>query len=834
MTGSLLQRNNGLYNFNSVLRFSRECAYFGGKMTLFHFLSSREEHESSYGDNEEPFVSTQPLKHIELRIGDKHLLDRVAQEDQSLQSEKTELGYKLIECNSVCNAPVGDSDIHISPKKGTMDPVLVTKVNKSGLMKFEESAQSCIHISDNVQKYNNQDLEVQIEANQCNKVVKELTERKHLNEGDSDFEKSVKSEKLNFVGDWPVEQTMGQRVKRTRRLEKLTIKNDKEDRCINMPLLHSSKILDENEELDLIYSHKELPLYENKPEENNPSSAHTASVDKDEDILGLLMLGDWPVQDSLEQRQHKARRIPKRSISESEETGNNQCDNKNALNTVAVLPETSAKTREPRVSSKKEGFEALEISASETVCEKKPTQNKKTRKHHKLALTFTNNLVVSVPEEQLFNFLEEKHEECSSAESSKCSQTEPQDFALLWRLERKIIVSEDTKVLHGRLEGFIPKSVDATSDCPKKLPNKVTYDKSTYVEESELVSIDESENLNILCKLFGSFSFDALKDLYERCNRDIDWATGILLDSAEKICKDDATVGCLQDAGAHHPGKDLDFKTNANLGEKLADSEETTQLSRTSVIMQDSEITDLSADSRGVKTSDCFLSEVTNLLVTVFPAPSVENENFSHTVQKAHIEELDGEKPLLSSMKIHEITKVTTLVPQLENEQQNMTSHSEMGLNISVTVPSYFNEGSSTLKFISDEDQANSPLKKYQEKSEIEDRAAQELLSDPVLLNDFVSKESTFETYEGSNYRPAFSIVAENENVKMTNQDEKRTKLLNPKPTSKSVNIDCLELILPPELAIQLSEIFGPVGVDSGNIKNLLILFTLGNTDTIL
>ncbi|KAJ6655385.1 hypothetical protein lerEdw1_005443 [Lerista edwardsae] len=779
-----------------------------------------EEHEPSYGDSEEPFasVSTQPLKHIELSIDDKYLLDRDAQEDQSLQSEKTEVGFKLLECNSECSAPLGDLDIYISPKKGTMDPVPMTKVNKTGLMKSEESAQSCIRISDNVQEYNNQDLEVQIEANQCNKILKEaeLTERKHVNEGDSDFEKSVKSEKLNFVGDWPVEQTMVQRVKRTRRLEKLTIKNDKEDRCINMPL-HSLNILDENEKLDLIYSNKELPLCENKQEENNPSSACTASVDKDEVTSRLLILGDWPVQDSLEQRQHKARRIPKRNISGSEESGNNQCDNKSALNTVAVLPETSANTREPRVSSKKEGLQVLEISASEAVCEKKPMQNKKTRKHHKLALKFTNNLVVSYPQEQ-FNFLEEKHEECSSAEASKCSQTEPQDFALLWRLERKIIVSEDTKVLHGRLEGFIPKSVDSTSDCPKMLPNKVTYDKSTYVEESELVSIDESENLNILCKLFGSFSFDALKDLYERCNRDIDWATGILLDSAEKICKEDAAIGCLQDTGAHPPGKDLDFKTNANLGEKLADSEETTQVSRTSVIFQDSERMDLSVDGRDVKTSDCSLTEITNMLVTVFPAPSVENENFSHTVQKAHIEELDGEKPLLNSMKIHEITKNTTPVSQLENEQQNMTSHSEMDLNILVTVPSYFNEGSTTLKSISDEDQANSPSKKYQEKSEIEDRAAQELLADPVLLDDFVSRESKFETYEGNNYKPASSIVAENENGKKTNQDEKRTKLLNPKPTSKSISIDCLELILPPELAIQLSEIFGPVGVDSGSL----------------
>ncbi|XP_066487945.1 NEDD4-binding protein 2 isoform X2 [Tiliqua scincoides] len=767
-----------------------------------------EEHESSYyGDSEEPFVSTEPLKHIELSI-DKSLLDIVAQEDQSLQNEKTEVGYKLLEYNSECSVPVGDLDMYTSPKKGTVNPVLVTQLIKTGLMESEESAHSCKHISENVQEYYNQDLEVQVDVNQCDKVLKEaeLTERDHKNVVDSDFEKS---ERLNFVGDWPIEQTMGQRVKRARRLEKLTIKNDdKDDRCIKMPPLDSLKILDENEKLDLTDSHKELPLYKNKQEENNQSSVCTASVDKDEDTSGLLMLGDWPIQDSLEQRQHKAKRMPKRSISESEATGNNQCDNKNVLSTVAVLPETSLSTRTPCVSSKEESFQGAEISASEILCEKKPMQNKRTRKHHKLALTFTNNLVLSKPQDHLslFNFLEEKHEACSSAEASKCSQTEPQDFALLWRLERKIIVSEGTKVLHGRLDGFIPKGVDDTSACPKRVPFKVTYDKSTYVEESELVCVDELENLNILCKLFGSFSFDALKDLYERCNRDIDWATGILLDSAEKICKDDDD-GCLQDAGAHSLGKTLDFKTNANFKEKLADSEETTQVPGTSAVIQGSEIMNFSVDGGGDKSLDCSLSEITNLLVTASPVPSVENENFSHNVQKTHVEELDSEELLLNTMKKQ--TKEITPV-------QNMTLHSEIDSHIPVTVSSYSNEGPTTLKPTFDEDLSNSPSEKLQEWSEIEDTGAQELLADPVLLDYSVSKESKFET---SNCKPAFSIAAENVNGKMSNQDDDRTKLLNSKPTSKSVNIDCLELILPPELAIQLSEIFGPVGVDSGSLS---------------
>ena len=49
---------------------------------------------------------------------------------------------------------------------------------------------------------------------------------------------------------------------------------------------------------------------------------------------------------------------------------------------------------------------------------------------------------------------------------------------------------------------------------------------------------------------------------------------------------------------------------------------------------------------------------------------------------------------------------------------------------------------------------------------------------------------------------------------------EDKAETLNPTPvTTKSLIIDCLELALPPELAFQLNELFGPVGIDSGKEK---------------
>lgn len=64
------------------------------------------------------------------------------------------------------------------------------------------------------------------------------------------------------------------------------------------------------------------------------------------------------------------------------------------------------------------------------------------------------------------------------------------------------------------------------------------YDKSTYVEESEFISVDEFENFNIFCKLFGFFLLEVLKDLYERCNKDIIWVISFLLDFEIKLCED--------------------------------------------------------------------------------------------------------------------------------------------------------------------------------------------------------------------------------------------------------------------------------------------------------
>nr|XP_020847043.1 NEDD4-binding protein 2 isoform X4 [Phascolarctos cinereus] len=58
-----------------------------------------------------------------------------------------------------------------------------------------------------------------------------------------------------------------------------------------------------------------------------------------------------------------------------------------------------------------------------------------------------------------------------------------------------------------------------------------------------------------------------------------------------------------------------------------------------------------------------------------------------------------------------------------------------------------------------------------------------------------------------------------NDESKIRHCEVDKAEILNSTPTKpKPMNIDCLELALPPELAFQLSELFGPVGIDSGSL----------------
>ncbi|NXP16826.1 N4BP2 protein, partial [Scytalopus superciliaris] len=616
----------------------------------------------------------------------------------------------------------------------------------------------------------------------------------------SAFDTSEKPELLSFLGDWPVEQTMGQRVKRSRRLEK-SLKSDKEGEA---PSQQHPEIGEGRVDLP------ETCTIEKGREEENLASG-CSSVSSDKATLELQMVGHWPVSASLEQRQQRSRRM--RRTDQSDEGRNTEGDNTNALETVDVLHGTPGNTAgQPDI----ECFPMYqdEIVASETVGEEKSQQNKRTRKHHRLALTFTNNSLPHPEEEDHLSNLpaaEEKQDMCLHSQKSSYSQTESQDFALLWRLEKKMLFPETTKVLHGRLDGFKPKHIDNASDSQEKIPYRVTYDKSTFVEESELINVDESEELDMLCKLFESVSFEALKDLYERCNKDIDWATGLLLDSNEKLCKAVDTE-CFQVREAQAVVEDLDFTAGTNCDKNLKDGEQTAQITGAGGISETSEDKNSSlstAESRATKAavtdadvSDSFIAASLNdseeLKSSVDTAPGTDRSSSAAGVIELPI----SGKHTAESGSFAEETVNKPSVSQLD-----------AGFCTPVTLPHGPNTTSSNSKFELNNESDVSPSESNAENSKV---TASLLEMDRTHL---VSPRSEKETEMDKESQESSREICGKEEMETPSESAAKAKRQNPVPASQAAfSIDCLELTLPPELALQLKEIFGPVGIDAGSL----------------
>ncbi|NXU39926.1 N4BP2 protein, partial [Drymodes brunneopygia] len=673
------------------------------------------------------------------------------------------------------------------------------EMNEVDVIPTEETVN--LHTGGAEEHSDNSILKVQTAAEQLGKICVEPKSTQTSNTVEPSslaFEASGKPELLNFLGDWPVEQTMGQRVKRSRRLEKSLLKSDKEGET---PSQQHSEI--GKEQLGL----PETCTVEKEREEENLSySCYTVSSDKV--APELEMLGHWPVSASLEQRQQRSRRMRKTNLNQCDEDRSTEGDtNMNALETVYVIHGSPVNTEEQQ-DIRSLPMHQEEIVASETVSEEKTQQSKKIRKHHKLALTFTNSSLPHPREEDhssKLNVAEEKQDTNLCRQKSSHSQTESQDFALLWRLEKKMLFPETTKILYGRLDGFKPKDIDNASDSQEKIPYRVTYDKSTLVEESELINIDESEKLDTLCKLFTSVSFEALKDLYERCNKDIDWATGLLLDSDEKLHKA-VDTDCFQVNEAEPVVADLDFKASINYDENLKDCKQTLEVLGAGDIFEASEGKNSSvsiAESRATKTA------VTSADVSdSFTAASLDNSvDLNNSVDSAPKTDTNNSAAGVIELSISEKQKGESESPLEETVYKPSLSELDAGL-LHDPNTTYTN-----LEFeLNDESDCN-PSESNSENSKGTGLLLE--MDRAPLVGPRSNKELEMdkETQESSRE------IHGKEEIGTPSWAATTAKRQSPMPASHSAfSIDCLELTLPPELALQLKEIFGPVGIDAGSL----------------
>jgi hypothetical protein len=118
-------------------------------------------------------------------------------------------------------------------------------------------------------------------------------------------------------------------------------------------------------------------------------------------------------------------------------------------------------------------------------------------------------------------------------ELDKSTNTNYMDFQTLNQIEYGQNVSE-AKVLVGK-----PQFIGATKSAHDKIQPILKLDRGTMTQEIESNSSRMLEKgLSQLCVMFPSHSKDLLEDLFERCQRDLDWAVGLLIDEGHEISEE--------------------------------------------------------------------------------------------------------------------------------------------------------------------------------------------------------------------------------------------------------------------------------------------------------
>ncbi|XP_027692126.1 NEDD4-binding protein 2 isoform X2 [Vombatus ursinus] len=635
-------------------------------------------------------------------------------------------------------------------------------------------------------------------------------EKQFMTQNNSVSEKSPKHELLNFFGDWPVEKTMGQRIKRNKKTEKTSsVQCNREyntlescvevdsDRHVNIAYVQQRESLEESGE------HIKNVQCNEDPEPLSSCNEHDAYKGEEKNVSEIVDMGDWPISNSLAQREHRSR-MPKTNLSETQlESENNQSTNETSFKIADVFYGVLA-NHEDQSNSTHEKPEILSCEPS-------------SEKNHECQLSLTFTCSDPVEPKVALEFSERRPEELSFLDVNKCSQTEPQDFALLWKIEKKkITISDSVRVLTGKLDGFKPKdfNVNIKSDIQEIIPYRVMYDKSTYVEESELSNADESENLNTLCKIFGSFSSEALKDLYERCNKDIIWATSLLLDSETKLCEeneeeslpesdDDTQIeqfdvsAYLKEIISHGGTSSSSIQKNGHgtgmdhIDTQLTCDEESKNTGK-------ADIKDINTEKSELVTS--ILSSIVREVRHTNELPSCINQTKLSGSDNIEQSVLDLSKSTLNDINLKNMNEIDgdslatefgSCSLQVLPDILKATSDT---LNEETTIIEYF-EGKKNENLTRGDKKFQVPTEGYinEDKPEMEKIVR---AKSPVKLAGGINDES-----------------------KIPHCEVDKAEILNSTPTKpKPMNIDCLELALPPELAFQLSELFGPVGIDSGSL----------------
>ncbi|KAI1887635.1 hypothetical protein AGOR_G00192340 [Albula goreensis] len=460
------------------------------------------------------------------------------------------------------------------------------------------------------------------------------------------------------------------------------------------------------------------------------------------------------------------------------------------------------------------GVEAVTLVGSQ---ERRLRQNRRSGKQCKLALTFTNNSPTSprpllespqAPARPIPITPETPTLLCTG----RSVQTDPQDFALLWRLDHQqqadvSVVCPNVVVLSVKNNFQSEPASMKESPGHQEVPYRVVHDKGTQVEEQELESGSSSKfkDLQILSQHFKLVNFDTLEDLYDKCHEDIQWTTNLLLDSGEELFRydgNDDSQDDVEQAAKEHliQGRDIDSNenlTNVHVNWGACGGRGVEQLAAV-----------CSPESEGVGGE----------------AGSGEAEKFPDLKETSALG--GSELGAQCSSGTCEQEPAPKLAQEAEEDSLKDLPEPE---ELSIGQP---NEETDTSQQVLDSGETK-PAGELESGSAGQIDRPQDLDTDQPLptmpaLGDYGGLIRELESREEPNNPMSVDEVTQSllfqlgEMNKRDKEAEQREREMERASQAKldrtPLNIQSLELKIPPELALQLSELFGPVGIDPGSL----------------
>ncbi|XP_051558284.1 NEDD4-binding protein 2-like isoform X2 [Myxocyprinus asiaticus] len=651
------------------------------------------------------------------------------------------------------------------------------------------------------------DQPVDFDPNESSRQDEEGCEDEHLSE-----DVVLRPELLDFVGDWPLE-SQGQRQGRRQNSRNQSVKNTVKKSSTVEDGDNASVDEDKHSDTDKMNEEEFQNLVDllqgggsSSPAPSKLTTPHSPSLGEKEGNLNLETVF-WPELPDC---------VQEWKFSECTDLGKDHSTPPSpAAKGADKIDESSQVSTQQEVEEEEENVISeekcrLSPSVQGTLCsrggidlERRRGLSRRIGKSCKLALTFTNQSLSSpCTQSPVISYQPSNPSPGEVVEScpSITTQTHPQDFALLWRINQlkcsalaSDLSSSGIIVLDGNSLCFTPKTNEEQSTCQQGVPYRVVHEKGSQVEENDFKeSHSKQHNLEILSLHFRHVSVDILEDLYEKCHQDIEWTTNLLLDSGERLYKDDdeneeGHLGSFVEeshdnqAVKNFPitepseamkGSEID---QARAEQNVTDSSNSTTSSN-SPKSQETNLSDLSQASEDWSAGQSSQSEAER-----------SNEGLSITKDKC-----EPEHSFVTLKQPTEDTKAQLNVPEASEAEPESDTTDQLDPGQEVTLVTQSEQISQSLEATLEE----WTQEEGGEKEDDETRAQVDAITQSLLRQvDEMERR-------------------EEEERKEREKERKRTGQGRREP--RTMDIQTLELKLPTELALQLTELFGPVGVSPG------------------